>query len=401
MKTNHTYHFKDSGAMNEIPDKSIQLVVTSPPYPMIEMWDELFASRSTDVAQAIENGNRLAAYEAMHKELDKVWKEVCRVLAPGCFACINIGDATRTISGHFMLYPNHARILSAMINLGFTPLPEIVWRKQSNAPNKFMGSGMLPAGAYVTQEHEYILILRKGDKREFHTDEAKKQRHASAFFWEERNTFFSDVWFDLLGTRQGLEDKDVRMRSAAYPFELPYRLINMYSLKGDTVLDPFFGVGTTMLAAMAAGRNSIGYELSEGFGPTIESRTNDIIAVSNERISTRLENHMMFVKDKLAGGKEFKHTNEHYLFPVVTNQERGLLINEPETIVKTGINTFEVTYSDAAPKGVIDAWERVCSETPPPPQETQDQKKPRKLKEKKAPKQKEKKTPHAEQLELF
>lgn len=393
MKTSHTYHFKDSGAMKEIPAKSVQLIVTSPPYPMIEMWDDLFASQSTDVAEALSKGDRLAAYEAMHKELDKIWKEVYRVLAPGCFACINIGDATRTIKDHFMLYPNHARILTAMIKLGFTPLPELVWRKQSNAPNKFMGSGMLPAGAYVTQEHEYILILRKGDKREFHTDEEKKQRHASAFFWEERNALFSDVWFDLLGTRQGLEDKDVRKRSAAYPFELPYRLINMYSLKGDTVLDPFFGVGTTMLAAMAAGRNSIGYELSDGFGPTIESRTNDIIAIANERISDRLENHMAFVKEKLAGGKEFKHTNEHYLFPVITGQEKGLLINEPETVAKTGTNTFEVTYSDAAPQRVIDAWERMGSETTPTPQAASDLKKTRNKKEKK--------TPQAQQLELF
>jgi DNA modification methylase len=387
--------------MKELPDESVHLVVTSPPYPMIEMWDELFAEQSETVARALKEGNRLDAYEAMHRELDRVWKEVHRVLSPGGFACINVGDATRTLGGHFMLYPNHARILTAMIKLGFTPLPEIVWRKQSNAPNKFMGSGMLPAGAYVTQEHEYVLILRKGGKREFKTDGEKEHRMASAFFWEERNTFFSDVWFDLLGTRQSMDDKEIRKRSAAYPFELPYRLITMYSLKGDTVLDPFFGIGTTMLAAMAAGRNSFGYELSEGFAPAIEERTKDILTFSKERIAARLENHRVFVKDRLAAGKEFKHTNRHYLFPVVTAQERGLLLNEPESLTQTGPNSFEVSYSDHAPERVIEAWEGLETEAPQPPEPAVKKSRTKTGKKGKPGRPKKPDTPRAEQLELF
>ena len=334
--------------MKEIKDKSVELVVTSPPYPMIEMWDSLFSSQSKKIEAALDKNDRMTAFELMNQELDEVWNEVYRVLAPGGFACINIGDATRTINGHFMLYPNHARILSHMMTLGFTPLPEIVWRKQSNAPNKFMGSGMLPAGAYVTQEHEYILILRKGGKREFDTNTEKEHRRSSAYFWEERNFLFSDVWTDLLGTRQKMEDKEVRKRSAAYPFELPYRLITMYSLKGDTVLDPFFGIGTTMLAAMCAGRNSIGYELSEEFGETIAERTRDIISFSKDRINTRLEAHLAFVAERINAGKEIKHLNEHYHFPVITAQEQGLLINDPESIEKTGENQFKITYSTTA-----------------------------------------------------
>ncbi len=401
MKTNHTCHFKHAGSMKEVSRNSVHLVVTSPPYPMIEMWDDLFAEQRPEVGLALKEGRRLEAYEAMHRELDTVWKEIFRVLVPGGFACVNIGDATRTIGGHFMLYPNHARILSAMIRLGFTPLPEIVWRKQSNAPNKFMGSGMLPAGAYVTQEHEYILILRKGDKREFKAEADKEHRHASAFFWEERNTFFSDVWFDLLGTRQNLEDKDVRKRSAAYPFELPYRLITMYSLKGDTVLDPFFGTGTTMLAAMAAGRNSIGYELSDGFAEAIDERTEDILAFSKERIAARLSNHMAFVKDRLASGKEFKHTNSHYLFPVVTGQERGLLLNEPESLVKTGPNTYEMTYSDSAPRQVIEAWERMAADAPQPPEPAIGKKRTKTGEKRNPGRSKNTDKSHPEQLELF
>lgn len=356
MKSQHRFFFKHSKAMNEVKNNQVHLVVTSPPYPMIEMWDELFASQNNNIANALKTRDRLAAYELMHQELDKVWDEVVRVLRPGGFACINIGDATRTIDGHFMLYPNHSRILSYLIEKGMTPLPEIIWRKQSNAPNKFMGSGMLPAGAYVTQEHEYVLILRKGGKREFDTTKDKAERQQSAFFWEERNQWFSDVWFDLLGTRQNLVDKDVRKRSAAFPFELPYRLIAMYSQKGDTVLDPFFGVGTTMLAAMASGRNSIGYELSKEFEPVIVQRTHTMIGESKDRIDARLDNHARFVEDRLAQGKAIKHTNEHYLFPVITAQEKGLLINEPRSVEQTGDQAFEVTYSDEAQPRITEFW---------------------------------------------
>ena len=150
MKTIHKTILSDSRNLSEIADESIDLVVTSPPYPMIQMWDELFTSMSGDVKNALAENDGNAAFEAMHCELDKVWRECNRVLKPGCFACINIGDATRTLDGRFQLYSNNSRIISAFLKLGFDSLPLILWRKQTNAPNKFMGSGMLPAGAYVT-----------------------------------------------------------------------------------------------------------------------------------------------------------------------------------------------------------------------------------------------------------
>jgi DNA modification methylase len=186
----------------------------------------------------------MACFEAQHQALDAVWAECARVLADGGFLCVNIGDATRSLNDQFCLYPNHARILTAAMRLGLTPLPDILWRKPNNSPNKFMGSGTLPAGAYVTYEHEYILILRKGGKRQFSKEE-QARRAASAYFWEERNQWFSDLWTDLLGADQRLLDPEARARSAAYPLELPYRLILMYSIEGDVVLDPFVGTGTT------------------------------------------------------------------------------------------------------------------------------------------------------------
>ena len=193
----------------------------------------------------------------MHNMLNDVWKECDRVLKDGGFVCINIGDATRTINNKFQLYPNHAKIIEFFSSIGYSVLPDIHWHKQSNAPNKFMGSGMYPAGAYVTYEHEYILIFRKGNKRTFQRQE-KYLRQKSAYFWEERNIWFSDLW-NIKGTMQRMSgaSKIVRNRNASFPLEIPYRLINMYSIEGDTVLDPFFGLGTTGIASIISNRNSI------------------------------------------------------------------------------------------------------------------------------------------------
>ena len=241
MKGNTSIHKIIIGAaqnMQQIENNSIELVVTSPPYPMIEMWDNIISEQNPEIKTALGNSNGLFAFELMHKELDKIWAEVERVLIPGGFACINIGDATRTINGDFQLYPNHSRIILAFQKLGIPNLPNIIWRKQTNAPNKFMGSGMLPSGAYVTLEHEWILLFRKGGKRQFKTESEKLRRKESSFFWEERNIWFSDLW-DLKGTKQKINNSETRKRSAAFPFELAYRLINMFSAKGDLVLDPF------------------------------------------------------------------------------------------------------------------------------------------------------------------
>jgi modification methylase len=346
MKTSHQIIFDNSNNMNNIPSESISLVVTSPPYPMIKMWDEMFISQNPAIGNALKRQKGPDAFELMHRILDDVWNEVCRVLKNGGIACINIGDATRTINDNFSLYQNHTRIMSYLLKLGFSALPAILWRKQTNAPNKFMGSGMLPPGAYVTLEHEYLLIVRKGQKREFKTPKDKQIRRQSAFFWEERNVWFSDIWLDVKGASQNLFDNKVRNRSAAYPFEVPYRLINMFSVKGDTVLDPFLGIGTTMYAAMTAGRNSIGFELDKDLRDSIRSRLDTIIFYSNELINNRLSFHLSFLNEKYKTGKEFKYLNKHYGFPVVTNQEKELLINSVVKAKETNNNNFEIIYSE-------------------------------------------------------
>ena len=208
-----------------------------------------------------------------------------------------------------------------------------------------MGSGMLPPGAYVTLEHEYILILRKGPKREFKRDPDKQNRRQSAFFWEERNTWFSDIWMDVKGITQDLSDRAARLRSAAFPFEIPYRLINMFSVKGDTVVDPFLGLGTTMWAAMTAGRNCAGYEIEEGLRDEIYAIAASIVGYANQRIDRRIQAHVDYVKQNQFHPGRFKYINPHHRFAVRTRQETDMLINRLATIQKTTANGFEVVYS--------------------------------------------------------
>lgn len=353
MQSIHNIFFENSKNMSNFPSNCIDLVVTSPPYPMIQMWDELFNTQNTKVSKHLSDNNGMAAFNLMHENLNLIWKELWRVVKEGGFVCINIGDATRTLNNVFALYPNHSKIISNMLELGFQSLPEILWRKQTNAPNKFMGSGMLPAGAYITLEHEHILIFRKGGKRDFKKSNEKKERRESSFFWEERNLWFSDLWMDLKGTPQKISDKKIRKRSAAFPFDIPYRLINMFSVKGDTVLDPFLGVGTTTLAAMSACRNSIGYELEQGFQDLILLGIDNIVPYSNDRIDKRIDNHLSFVEERIKNGKGFKHINNYYNFPVITKQEIDLNLNKLISVNTENKSKIEVNYLENEQKELL------------------------------------------------
>lgn len=352
MKTNHQTIFENSCNMKEIPSESVNLVVTSPPYPMIGMWDEQFSVLNTKIKKALQQEAGMRAYSLMHEELNKVWKEVDRVLAPGNIVCINIGDATRKLGDSFQLYANHSRITYYFEKMGYQVLPLIIWRKETNKPNKFMGSGMLPSNAYVTLEHEYILVFRKGTKRNFRSEE-RQNRQKSTYFWEERNVWFSDIWNDLKGVLQKLNHKDLRGRSAAYPFELAFRLINMYSVQGDTVLDPFTGTGTTMLAAMCSARNSIGYEIDKNFREMIDYRINGLLIFSKEIVRDRLKKHIDFVEKRLTEKGELKHKSLKYGFMVMTNQEKNISFPSMNKIEKVNGNKFEVCYTEEVPEPII------------------------------------------------
>ena len=335
-KYNHTIYFGNSSQMSAIKDNSVHLIVTSPPYPMIEMWDDIFSAQSSEVKLALQSMDGENAFEEMHKILDSVWEECNRVLKPGGFMCINIGDATRTINKSFRLYNNHSRIVQKCESLGLVNLPNIIWRKVTNAPNKFMGSGMLPCGAYVTLEHEYILIFRKGDKRPYRTACEKKERMRSSFFWEERNVWFSDLW-DLKGVKQIISKTASRERSASFPLEIPYRLINMYSQMGDVVLDPFMGLGTTAFAAIITERNSIGYEIDALLSEIIIDNISNLnIHDINKSIENRINNHRAFVDSRLSDGKEVKHFDDNLDTKVMTKQESEIILHFlNNTVVKS------------------------------------------------------------------
>lgn len=319
MTTIHSIIFDNSNNMSDIQDESIDLVVTSPPYPMYDMWDDMFASMNPKIGDCLAN-NPMMAFELMHKELDRVWTECIRVLKDGGFMCINIVDAPRSFNGDFQMFDNHSRIVNYVTNKGLKELTPIIWKKPTNSPNKFMGS-FLPCNGFVTSEHEYILIFKKGTKRTF-TEEEKKLRRESAFFYEERNTWFSDTW-NVVGVSQKI-DSTARDRSAAFPLELPYRLIAMYSMKGDTVLDPFGGLQTTSKAAMLLGRHSIGYELDKLLKPLIAINL-ESAPTFNHLAHGRLLRHLDFIKSR-----ECKYYNAHLNTKVVTNYETDIFL---ETIM--------------------------------------------------------------------
>ena len=279
MHTDHKIILGSSQQMPELQNGSVQLMVTSPPYPMIQMWDNLFAKAEPKISelwQKLEVDGRdetvAQIYDAMHDYLAKVWIETYRVLVEGGIACINIGDATRTLNGKFKLYPNHSRITEICEEIGYTTLPYILWKKPTTKPTykgkgAFLGSGFLPPNAYVTLDCEFILLFRKGSLRKFLPHD--QTRYDSAFTKHQRDEWFSQIW-TVKGTRQTAGP--LERRTAAYPDEIADRLIKMFSIKGDTVLDPFLGSGTTTKVAMQNERNSIGYESDQNLLPIISKK---------------------------------------------------------------------------------------------------------------------------------
>lgn len=345
--TTHKIITGNSNNLVEIQDKSVDLIITSPPYPMIEMWDKMFSDQDLSISDLLLAGNGKEAFERMHKLLDQTWKECDRILKDSGFVCINVGDATRTIKGEFRLYSNHSRIIKCFDEMGYCVLPDIHWRKQSNAPNKFMGSGMYPAGAYVTYEHEYILIFRKGGKRVFKGVE-KELRQKSAFFWEERNVWFSDLW-EIKGIAQTIvNSRSSRNRNASFPLEIPYRLVNMYSAEGDVVLDPFLGLGTTSIACMISNRNSIGVELDPEIVKIAQNNMKISVYEANQFIDTRIKKHLSFIQALSVDKRNKCYFNHHHGFAVKTKQEVAIIIEQLKSIEKVE-NEFICEYERYKP----------------------------------------------------
>lgn len=255
MKTHHKIILGDSRTMREVPDSSVHLVLTSPPYWQLKDYGD---------------GNQIGfnhTYEEYINHLNLVWSEAGRVLHPGCRLCVNIGDqfARSVYYGRYKVIPIRTEIIKFCENIGFDYLGAVIWQKVTTCHTTggatVMGSFPYPRNGILKLDYEFILIFKKYGTSPKATPE---QKGRSKLTQEEWNTYFAGHW-NFPGEKQ---DGHLAM----FPEELPRRLIKMFSFTGDTVLDPFLGSGTTSLAAKHLGRNSIGYEINKDFLPVIKQK---------------------------------------------------------------------------------------------------------------------------------
>jgi len=251
--TQHTLNLGDARDLAWIPDESVHLVVTSPPYFNLKKYND-HPDQMGDIHD----------YEHFHDELDKVWAHCHRVLVPGGRVVCVVGDvcvARRKNNGRHLVWPLHADIAVRTRAIGFDYLTPILWHKIANAQFEAEGNGggflgkPYEPNAIVKNDVEYILMLRKHGGYRQPTDE---QRATSRLTKEEQSEWFRPIWTGLTGA-------STKTHPAPYPVELANRLVRMFSFTGDVVLDPFLGTGSTTIAAMRANRNSIGNELDPNY----------------------------------------------------------------------------------------------------------------------------------------
>lgn len=245
----------DSRQMKIVRDKTVHLVVTSPPYWHIKDY---------------EHNKQIGFGQTLHEyliSLYAVWKECFRVLQPGRRLVINIGDqfARRSVYGRYKIMPLHAEIISQCENIGYDFLGSIIWQKKTTMNTSggatIMGSYPYPPNGIVEIDYEHILIFKKPGRSPKVPKDTKKKSALSKEEWKE---YFSGHW-NFGGTKQ---DEHIAM----FPEELPKRIIRMFSFVGETVLDPFLGSGTTAKVALENNRNVIGYEINKEYKKIIEEK---------------------------------------------------------------------------------------------------------------------------------
>jgi site-specific DNA-methyltransferase (adenine-specific) len=255
MKTTHKIVNGDSRQMSELKDRSIHLIITSPPYWQLKDYGTENQIGFND------------SYESYINHLNLVWSECYRVLHDGCRLCVNIGDqfARSVYYGRYKVIPIHAEIIKFCEIAGFDFMGQIIWQKattmNTTGGGAVMGSFPHPRNGIVKLDFEYILLFKKQGNAPKPTQEQKEN---SAMTNEEWNTYFNGHWY-FNGAKQ---DQHLAM----FPEELPARLIKMFSFPNETILDPFMGSGTTALAARKLNRNSIGYEINPEFIPIIKEK---------------------------------------------------------------------------------------------------------------------------------
>ncbi len=229
---------KSSEVMEELPDNSVHLMITSPPYNVSKEYD-----RDLSLEEYIEFLNR-------------VWRETYRVLVPGGRACINVANL-----GRKPYIPLHSYIIQGMQEIGYLMRGEIIWNKASSAsPSTAWGSWLSAANPVLRDIHEYILVFSKD------TFSLKSRGKKSTMTKEQFLEFTKSVWTFPAVSAQKIG------HPAPFPLELPYRLIQLYSFQDDVILDPFVGSGTTCLAALKCHRKYVGYETDEQYAKLAEQR---------------------------------------------------------------------------------------------------------------------------------
>lgn len=255
MKTFHKIIIGDSRYMKEVPNESVHLIITSPPYWQLKDYG---------------NGKQIGFndnYEEYINNINLVWNECHRILHNGCRLCVNIGDqfARSVYYGRYKVIPIRTEIIKFCESVGFDYMGAIIWQKVTTCNTTggatVMGSFPYPRNGILKINYEFILIFKKYGKAPKANKEMKEKSKLSK---EEWNKYFTGHW-NFPGEKQ---DKHLAM----FPEELPKRLIKMFSFVGDTIFDPFLGSGTTSLAAKNLHRNSIGYEINEYFLPIIKEK---------------------------------------------------------------------------------------------------------------------------------
>ena len=236
----------DARDLSFLGDESIHLVVTSPPYWNLKRYNE-----NPDQLGHIND------YESFLCELEKVWREVFRVLVPGGRLVCVVGDVgvSRRRFGRHLVFPLHADICVLCRKIGFDNLNPIIWHKIANASfevengSKFLGKPYEP-NAIIKNDMEFILMQRKpGGYRK----PTEVQRKLSKIDKKDFNAWFQQIW--------NITGASTRNHPAPFPIKLASRLVRMFSFQGDTVIDPFCGTGTTMVASLKHERNSIGIDI--------------------------------------------------------------------------------------------------------------------------------------------
>lgn len=261
--TEHKIIFGDSRSLNKIQDKSVQLIITSPPYWQLKDYGSKNQIGFND------------SYEEYINNLNLVWCECNRVLSDGCKMCINIGDqfARSVYYGRYKVIPIRTEIIRFCEYLGMDYMGSVIWQKtttmNTSGGGAIMGSFPYPRNGILKLDYEFILIFKKQGNSPKPTQQQKELSKLSKEEWKE---YFSSHWY-FNGIKQ-------TGHIAMFPEELPKRLIKMYSYVDETVFDPFAGSGTTLLASKNSGRNSIGYEINKDFEPLIREKigTNNLFS---------------------------------------------------------------------------------------------------------------------------